>query len=163
MESYTYQRYVESYKEWLTLINYAASTIDRLPRQIEEFFIWMEARGIGSIEQITREHIKAYYHYLKYTRKSQLTDTFLKSQTLNGHIRGLKLFSFYLEETQQGNLIIDLPYEEKEPSVKHLLTAREVQLLYQATTEDEQGIKERVMLDLFYGCGLRSNEGITLT
>lgn len=162
MESYTYNRYVESFREWLALINYAASSVDRLPRQIEEFFTWMESHGVHSIEQITRQHIREYYQYMKYTRKSQLTDTFLKSQTLNGHIRGLKLFSFYLEETQQGNLIIDLPYEEKEPSVKHLLTAREVQLLYQATTEDEQGIKERVMLDLYYGCGLRSNEGITL-
>jgi integrase/recombinase XerD len=162
MESYTYNRYVESYKEWLALLNYAASTMESLPRQIREFFTWMESHGVHNIEQITREHIREYYQYMKYTRKSQHTDTFLKSQTLNGHIRGLKLFSFYLEETQQARLIIDLPYEEKEPSVKHLLTAREVQLLYQATTEDEQGIKERAMLSLYYGCGLRSNEGIML-
>lgn len=162
MGSYVYYRYVESFKEWLGLINYAASTIERLPRQIEEFFTWMESHQVSSIEQITRQHIRAYYEYLKYRRKSHITDTFLKSQTLNGHIRGLKLFSFYLEETQQGYLVIDLPYEEKQPSVKHLLTAREVHLLYQVTTEDEQGIKERVMLDLYYGCGLRSNEGIML-
>lgn len=162
MESYTYSRYVESFKEWLGLINYAASTIERLPKQIEEFFTWIESQQITGIEKITRYHIRDYYQHLKYNRKSHLTDTFLRSGTLNGHIRGLKLFSFYLEETQGQQLLIDVPYEAKQTSVRHLLTAKEIQLLYQVTTEDEQGIKERVMLSLYYGCGLRSNEGIEL-
>lgn len=162
MESYTYNRYVESFKEWLELINYADSTIERLPRQIEEFFTWIESQGIRKVDQITRYHIRDYFQHLKYNRVSHSTKTFLKSQTLNGHIRGLKLFSFYLEETQGLQLLIDVPYEAKETSVRHLLTAKEIQLLYQVTTEDEQGIKERVMLSLYYGCGLRSNEGIEL-
>jgi integrase/recombinase XerD len=160
----TWKRYTESFKQWLQLLNYTLSTTERMPKQIEEFFAWIEKETdhIKSMEQITRQHVHGYYEYLKYTRKSQNTDTFLKSQTLNGHIRALKLFSFYLEETQSGTLTIDLFYEKKESAVREILSVREVQLLYQATGEDHYGMRERAMLHIYYGCGLRSKEGIAL-
>lgn len=113
MESYIYHRYVESFREWLALINYAESSVDRLPRQIEEFFTWMEAHGVHNIEQITRQHIREYYQYMKYTRKSQITDTFLKSQTLNGHIRGLKLFSFTWKKHSRETWSLIYPTKKK--------------------------------------------------
>jgi integrase/recombinase XerD len=158
-----WKRYTESFKQWLQLLNYTLSTTERMPRQIEEFFEWIDrSEKISSLEQISRQHVHGYYEYLKYTRKSQNTDTFLKSQTLNGHIRALKLFSFYLEETLQGRLTIDLFYEKKETAIRQILSTQEVQLLYQATGEDHYGIRERAMLNLYYGCGLRSKEGIAL-
>jgi integrase/recombinase XerD len=160
-----WKRYTESFKQWLQLLNYTASTAERMPKQIEEFFIWLELETSGEIrgiEEVTRQHVHRYYDYLKYERKRQRADTFLKSQTLNGYIRGLKLFSFYLEETQQGRLTIDLFYEKKSSAVREILSVQEVQLLYQATGEDHCGMRERAMLHLYYGCGLRSKEGIGL-
>src|SRR5690606_21754010 len=46
--------------------------------------------------------------------------------------------------------------------IRQILTVEEVQQLYQATSEDHYGIRERAILSLYYGCGLRSSEGIAL-
>lgn len=158
----SYQRYVESFKEWLQVINLSETSTERLPRQLQEFFDWSQAKDINNIGSITRQHVDSFYNYLKCERKSQHTNTFLKPQTLNSYIRCLKLFAHYLEETQQGFLPVNLFYEKGEPHIRQILTTEEVQQLYQSTTEDFYGIRERAMLSVYYGCGLRSSEGIAL-
>jgi integrase/recombinase XerD len=158
----SYQRYTESFKEWLQVINCSASSIERMPRQLQEFFEWIELQKINRLEQVTRQHVNAFYDFMKYERKAQYTDTFLKPQTLNSYIRCLKLFAHYLEETQQGYLPVNLLYEKGESYIRQILTTEEVQQLYQATSEDHYGIRERAILSLYYGCGLRSSEGIAL-
>ncbi len=167
--SYTYKRYTESFREWLQLLNYSKSGIDRMPRQLAEFFSWLEkearlpdGQGVKEISSITRTHTKLFYHHLKYHRKSQNSGEFLKSSTLNSYIHCLKLFAHYLEETGQGKLTIDLPYEPKEVTRREILTLKEIDSLYNATTDDEKGLRERAILSLYYGCGVRSNEGIQM-
>jgi integrase/recombinase XerD len=162
METYTYHRYAESFKEWLQIINYSASTSESLPRHLQEFFEWLEGKGITEVTAITRKHILEWYDQLKYERKSQFTDTFLKPQTLNGYIRALKLFSYYLRETGQADLTIDLVSERPLPSIRHVITTQEIEELYQATTDDHYGLRDQAMLSVYYGCGLRSREGIAL-
>lgn len=158
----SYQRYTESFKEWLQVINYSEGTVESSPRQLQEFFSWLESRDITTVTEVTRKHILEWYDYLKYERKSQHTDTFLKPQTLNGYVRSLKLFSYYLQETEQGNLTIDLVSERPQPSIRHILTTREVEELYQSTSDDYLGMREQAILSVYYGCGLRSREGIML-
>ena len=89
METHTYHRYAESFKEWLQVINYSASTVETLPHQLQEFFEWLENHNITTVTEITRQHILGWYDYLKYQRKTQF-GTFLKPQSLNGYIRALK-------------------------------------------------------------------------
>jgi site-specific recombinase XerD len=48
-------------------------------------------------------------------------------------------------------------YDERE-----VLTTNQVQALYNATDESLLGLLDRAMLSIYYGCGLRSNEGINL-
>lgn len=158
----SYQRYTESFKEWLHVINYSASTVESLPRMLQEFFSWLESRNVITVTEITRKHILEWYDYLKYQRKSQHTNTFLKPQSLNGYIRVLKLFSYYLRETGQADLTIDLVSERPLPSIRHIITADEIQELYHATSDDCYGLRDQAMLSVYYGCGLRSKEGIAL-
>lgn len=160
--SYTYQRYTEGFKEWLQILNYSHSTTETLPNQLQEFFAWLESKNVTTVTQITRKHILEWYDHLKYVRKSQHTDTFLKPQTLNGYIRSLKLFSYYLQETEQAQLTIDLVSERPLPSIRYVLTAHEIQELYHATSDDHYGLRDQAMLSVYYGCGLRSREGIAL-
>src|SRR6266496_6856864 len=155
----TYQHYTESFKEWLQVINMSETSIERLPKQLQEFFDWSIAKGVANLEAITRHHVDDFYSYTKHERKNQHTGTLLKPQTLNSYIRTLKLFAHYLEETQQGFLPVNLFYEKGQLYVRQILTAEEVQQLYQSTNEDHYGIRERAILSVYYGCGLRSSEG----
>jgi site-specific recombinase XerD len=138
------------------------TSIERLPRQLQEFFDWSAKKNINSLAQITRHHVSDFYSYTKHERKNRHTGLLLKPQTLNSYIRTLKLFAHYLEETQQGNLPVNLMYEKGQQYIRQILTIEEVQQLYQVTTEDHYGIRDRAMLSVYYGCGLRSSEGISL-
>ena len=156
-----FKRLLEGYKEWLGIIGYAKDSVKTLPRQLEPFFVHLRQTGINNLELVPKEVTKSYYQTLK-QRKSQQTGELLKSSTLNGHIRNLNLFGNYLEETGQGSLQLDLKYERIEPAEKAVLSLYEIDQLYNACEEGIQGLRERAILSLYYGCGLRSQEGINL-
>ena len=64
------------------------------------------------------------------------------------------------------NLFLEPP--PKEHTEKNILTTAEVQLLYDATFTHQEynavayGQRDRAMIALYYGCGLRRNEGVQL-
>lgn len=156
-----FTRLTEGFKEWLGIIGYAKSTIDSLPRRITELFEYSESQGIYHLEQIQKQHIQSFYQLLK-IRKSNQTGELLKNSTLNGIIRAWRLFAHYLEETDQGILNVDIPYEIDETIEREILTTTEVRALYNAADESILGLRDRAILSIYYGCGLRSNEGINL-
>jgi len=157
----TFTRLTEGFKQWLGIIGYAESTVDSLPRRIAELFEYTESQGVYSLSQIQKQHVQAYYETLK-RRKSQHTGGLLKNSTLNGIIRAWRLFAHYLEETDQGILNIDIPYEIDETIEREILTTQEIKALYNAADESILGLRDRAMLSVYYGCGLRSNEGLNL-
>jgi integrase/recombinase XerD len=156
-----FTRLTEGFKEWLHIIGYAKSTIGTLPRKINELFEYAQTQGINSLTDIQSQHIRAYYEILK-TKKSQQTGKLLRNSTLNGIIRGWRLFAHYLEETDQGTLNVDLPYEIDETIEREVLTTQEIKAVYNAADETILGLRDRAILSVYYGCGLRSNEGLSL-
>lgn len=156
-----YTRLTEGFKEWLHIIGYAPSTIDSLPRRAAELLEHAEKQGITNILHIQNHHIKTFYQLLK-IKKSEQTGELLKNSTLNGIIRAWKLFSHYLEETDQGTLSIDIPYEIDDTIEREILTTQEIKALYNAADESILGLRDRAILSVYYGCGLRSNEGLCL-
>jgi len=159
--SYSYNRITAGYKEWLDIIGYAKSTVNSLPQQLQPFFFHLKKEQVESLQEIPKSIIRSYYESLK-KRRSQQTGTFLKNSTLNGHIRNLRLFNDYLEETGQGSLLIDIRYEATEQPEREILTLFEIDQLYAACSEQILGLRERAILSLYYGCGIRSAEGINL-
>lgn len=157
----TYTRLTEGFKEWLGILGYAKSTVDTLPRRVNELFEHAETQGIYKLSDIQSQHIRAYYELLK-TKKSQQTGALLRNSTLNGIIRAWRLFAHYLEETDQGTLNVDIHYEIDETIEREILTTQEIKALYNAADEGILGLRDRAMLSIYYGCGLRSNEGLSL-
>lgn len=157
----TYTRLTEGFKEWLHILGYAKSTVDTLPRRVNELFEHAEIQGIYKLSDIQSQHIRTYYEILK-TKKSQQTGALLRNSTLNGIIRGWRLFAHYLEETDQGTLNMDIPYEIDETIEREILTTQEIKALYNAADETIFGLRDRAILSVYYCCGLRSNEGLSL-
>ena len=153
-----FTRLTEGFREWLHIVGYSEDTVKSQPRVIEKYFLFMEANKIKQVEKINREDTKVWYQTEK-QRKSQQTGELLKNSTLNGIIRTLKLFSKYLEETSQGILTIDIPYEAKDTAEREILTREEIKAIYNATDESILGLRDRAILSIYYGCGLRSKEG----
>jgi len=153
-----FTRLTEGFKEWLAIVGYSNDTIASQPRVIEKYFTFMQSCKIKGLQQISIRDTKNWYKTEK-QRKSKQTGELLKNSTLNGIIRSLKLFSQFLDETSQGTLTIDLPYEPKEIPHREILTKEEVQAIYNAADETILGLRDRAILSIYYGCGLRSKEG----
>jgi len=155
--SSTFTRLTEGFRQWLDIIGYAPSTIDSLPRRAAELLEYVQTQGIYSLSQVQSQHIRAYYETLK-IKKSQQTGKLLRNSTLNGIIRAWRLFAHYLEETDQGTLNVDID----ETIEREILTTQEIKALYNVADESILGLRDRAILSIYYGCGLRSNEGLSL-
>jgi len=156
-----YKRLTASFKEWLGILGYVPGSVESMPSRIAELFSWLEANNIYKLDEITKQHIHSYYQSLK-TKKSKFTGELLKNSTLNGIIRIFNLFNQYLEETNQGRLVVELPYEQYQTPEREILTKAETEALYNAADESILGLRDRAILSIYYGCGLRSKEGIYL-
>lgn len=106
--------------------------------------------------QITEEDVKAYYDYLKQRPNKVKGKGTLKHTSVLHHIRSIELFYLFLFELKKTtNLLqIELPKSKQEDDfVREILTQSEIQKLY-----NKANAKEKVILNLAYGCGLRVSE-----
>ncbi len=163
-------RYIEkSFKEWLDILGYAPTTVYSMPHYIREMLHYLESNGITQLKDINNKEIRKYYNQLKF-RPNIRRQGGLSNNYLNKHQQAIKKFSDYLR--QAGRLIlpyINLKAEEADTPEMIILTREEVQQLYKATEGYNEGTKlecintrDRAMLSIFYSCGLRRNEGISL-
>lgn len=132
-----------------------------MPRKVQEFFNYLETQQIRSIQAIEQNHIKAFYRLQK-ERASYNTGKLLSNSTINGYLRNLRLLAQYLQETEQGFLEVDIPNEPKTTPEKEILTQAEIKQMYEVTDEGITGLRDRTLLNIYYACGLRSNEGVQL-
>jgi len=151
----------QSFKKWLQTLGYAESTVYNSVIYIKGFFQWLEQQNITHLNQITKPTIKNYHNHLQ-TRKNKRQSGSLSQNSITGNINALKRFGRYLDGTGKASLEIDIQPNRATGGTKAILTKQEVQKLYKACGSDCLGIRDRAMLDIYYGCGLRRSEGINL-
>lgn len=154
------QHHIKNFKRWLELLNYAKSTVYGNPKYIKSFIDYLEATGVKEIREIKNRHIKEYYNYLQ-VRPNKRKSGALSQNTIIGNINAIKRFAKYLRETEQIHLTINIKPERDQPEII-ILTPAEIQALYKACGNDILGYRDRAMLSVYYGCGLRRTEGIRL-
>ena len=157
----TFTRLTEGFGQWLHILGYTERTAKYLPNRIRELFTYMESQDVYQLEQVQKSHMQNWYACQK-TRKNPNTGELLKNHTLNSINSTWRLFGQYLHETDQGIIPVDIPYEKVIYQERDILTSGQVKSLYNATDESFLGLFDRAMLSVYYGCGLRSNEGINL-
>jgi integrase/recombinase XerD len=175
IQSDSYKYILQSFKEWLDVLGYADTTVYGMPHQIREFLHYLEQHGINQINKIENKHIKSHYRELK-TRANTRQGGGLSNAYLNKHLQALQKFSDYLR--QSGRLQLPklyIPTEEDNYQIKYVLTQEEIQQIYTATdlypTDTERiapwmyealALRDKAMLTILYGCGLRRNEAVHL-
>lgn len=109
--------------------------------------------------QVTGKEIMGYYQYLK-TRPNYRGPGTLSESMQHMHIWNLRiLFSYLLSE---GIVSVDpisaLKFPRPEKKERSVLSEKEIERLYQVS----ECFKDRALLGLFYGCGLRKSEAEAL-
>jgi len=169
LKNESFQYIEKSFREWLDILGYAESTVYNLPNHIRELFYFLEQNDINHITELDNHIIKEHYQNLK-LRSNDRKGGGLSNGSLNKHLQALYKFTDYLR--QSGRIILpmlNIDWETDDTQDIEALTQEEIQLLYKATYGYNENNKlepfnarDRAMLTVFYGCGLRRNEGYHL-
>ena len=138
---------LQGFTEWLIRLNYSKKSVQERSRQLETYLSWKEQNPNQSIED-----------YSKW-----LHDKPLKSKTISGYIGALKLCNRYLENHGRQPIMTSKIQVGKDlETSRSILSEKEVKKLYESCSDDLYGMRDRAIIAVFYGCGLRCREGANL-
>jgi integrase/recombinase XerD len=151
----------ESFEKWLKTLDYAPSTVYASVRYVNDFFFYLKATEITNLEAIQPHTLTNYYKYLQ-SRKNKRQNGSLSNNYITSNINAIKRFSRYLQETGKPFFEVATKTNTDKETSKTILTQSEIKALYKACDNTVLGIRDRAILSVYYGCGLRRSEGISL-
>lgn len=161
LNSYAFRELELDYREWLALLGYAENTVYNMPLYMHEFFNWLENEDVIKVQEISAQHIHDFLFHLK-QRPNVMHGGPLSNAHINKYHQGLILLSQFVRQTNRGTFTVETQRFEQTRTLPEILTTAEVKELYNACDADVLGLRDKVMLDIFYACGLRRNEGVQL-
>lgn len=161
LKSEAYLLLHQSFREWLELLGYSALSIPGLTKTIRDFLIHQETCDKLTLEQLSAGDANGFIKSMQ-TKTGERTGRPFTSGHINKQIQALNLFSKYIRQTGKSNIGFTLERLEETRAKPTWLTKGEIQALYEATADNVLGIRDRAMLAVYYGCGLRLNEGASL-
>lgn len=166
LESTSFQYLEKSFKEWLQVLGYSGRTADSLPVHVRELFHYLEQRGIKELPLVENRHVQGFMLYLD-NRLSDKTGIGLSANSRNKIITAVNAFIKYINMTGKHFLDVNPVRPSQEIDIPVILTQQEVMKLYDASfntgrVDKAIGQRDRAMLAVFYGCGLRKEEGSRL-
>ena len=127
-----------------------------LPACVGEFLFFT---GKADITEIRQEHISKFYDYIQ-QRPNKRRPGALSEMMVSHHMYALRLFFNFLEQTSgiSMNPMSNMAFNRPKSKEREILSVDEINSLFDATCCQ----LERAMLSVFYGCGLRRSEAVSL-
>lgn len=158
---------LNDFEKWLDTIGYAEMTCRSLPLHIKELLHFIEGKNLSHITQVKSRHISEFANYLK-GRSNLKFGGGLSASSINKTLQAVTTFARYLNQT--GKHILDASPRRAVNDVdeRTILTQAEIKQLYEATFLHHRqstiaiGQRDRAIIAIFYGCGLRKSEGSKL-
>lgn len=146
------EQIIQSFRAYLQGLGYSKSIVLMLPNCLAEFLTFTQK----PVELIRPQDIRSYHTYLE-ERPNRRRSGGLSEQFIHHHIYSLKVFFSYQIELGviEVNPISGLAFPSPTSRPRVVLSRQEIKVLYAATIN----LKERALMSLFYGCGLRRSEG----
>lgn len=126
-------------------------------RDLYKVQVFMENRGIGDVNDITKNDLNAYVESMEAQK--------FAAATISRNIASLKAFFHYLvkEEIVTEDIAEELKAPKIEKKIPEILTMDEViRLLDQPKGDSPKEIRDKAMLELLYATGIRVSELISL-
>ena len=164
IQTNSFDYYLKPYQTWLERLGYAERSVYSYKKQLQKFLEWLSINQI-TVEQFNRNHLLAYEHHLR-QRPNEKRDGGLSITMIRTYLQVIHSFAEFLCNHEQ--IVIPVPDLSKLSSKQNIkinyviLTQQEIQQLYEVTENNLSGLRDRMMLSLYYGCGLRRKEGINL-
>jgi integrase/recombinase XerD len=150
-----FKNILQGFIQWLQRINYAEETIKGRQNQVHYFLRWIEEKGIIKLDEITPDILQQYNYHLHQRP--------IKSKTIEGYVSLLKLLNEYLKNYGETPIkLIELSIDKDIKIERTILSETEITTLYKNCDTTAWGMRDRAIIALFYGCGLRCKEGTAL-
>ena len=158
----------KSFKDWLSTMGYAGGTVETFPVHLREFFHYLEQRNVFHIRDIKQRHYDGFVSYLQVRSNKHYKSGGLSIASINKTTQSVNTFAKYINQNQRFTLDITPKYLQHSQNIPSVLTIKEIGALYEATFTPHRlntiaiGQRDRAILAIFYGCGLRKSEGAAL-
>lgn len=152
----TFQKTLEDFRNYLNLIGYSKSTLQKIPSCVSEFLEFVKA---DNLKKITPQEIRCFHDYLQ-SRPNKRREGGLSDMMIIQEIYALKLFFHFLLETGHinKNPMSNYFFKKNKPKERVVLKIDEIKCLFDVA----RNLEEVVILHLFYSCGLRRTEAVKL-
>jgi integrase/recombinase XerD len=159
IQQLNYHRLLSEYKENLNQLGYGKGSVKMYPRCVQEFLYKLEEQNINHIRKIKQQHIINHHEFLQ-QRPNMNRQGGLSSSMIHQHMFAIKLFFDYAEITEQlkTNPMSALHFASPVKVERTNLTIEEIKALYEAAAT----LRDKAVLGIIYGCGLRRNEAVQL-
>ena len=173
----SYKAIIEEYGIWLDTLGYSKDLIYGNKRKVIEFFEWLENRKIYSITQLTNKHIADYHNYLETRPNKRFKGRLLCEFYLVHNFSAIDKLLEFLRQYGMKNVPIPVKRPIKIDKTEQInklqvFTQQEIKTLYNSIPNTYQSLdleqrqakqyELKLILALFYGCGLRQSEGYNL-
>lgn len=171
-------RYIEkSFGQWLDVLGYCSQSVYGMPIYVRAMLHYAEQQGKMQVQDITPALVKDYYYSHLKSRTNRMYGGALSNNHLNKHIQALYKFFDYLRQSGRQTLSsLNIALEENDRGMPAVLTEMEIKQLYSACDQHPRSstnnkpewiysalaLRDKAMLSIYYGCGLRRNEGAHL-
>ena len=169
LKNASYNHLENGFKEWLDILGFCSQTVYNMPNNVREFLHYLENNGVNEIQNLKQQDYKNYFNHIS-TRPNLRRGGGLSNQYLNQQIQALEKLYEYL--THKGTIGIPPVILKQLKLAKGnitILNQEEIRQLFEATNQETLHIKQeafnardKAMLVVFYGCGLRRREGSSL-
>ena len=130
------------------------TTIRHNINRLKQLFSWFKSENKVSLEELTNDLIKKYIMYLSKR---------LSSSSIKSHQTIIRQLDKYYQKMHNKKLLTEeLEKVKLQTEEKEILTESEIKKLYNNTEDSILGYRDKAIIALYYGCGLRRQEGIKL-
>lgn len=157
----TYRHFIAQFQSNLKTLNYSNGTIKSSITSTIEYLEHLEQHKTKLIDSNSKD-LKDYFSYLE-ARTNKNTGVGLKLSYLQKIKYGLSLFYEFLYLTQEVkyNSVV-FPRISNSKYIPNVLSIDDVKRLFKVCDQSLLGQRNKALLALYYGCGLRRQEGINL-
>ncbi len=149
-----------AYLDAMRVLNYSEKTVESRAHHLREFIKWCTERSFARPAEITKPILERYQRHLYHYRKKNGEPLSFRSQ--HGCLVPVRALFKWL--CRHNHLLanpaadLELPRAEKRLP-RHVLTASEAEcVLIQPDAEEEMGLRDRAILEVFYSTGMRRME-----
>lgn len=154
-----YQLLAKDFVKWLQQHNISEATLYNHRNKVRDIFAFLESQEqVDTIKKLQPVHIYNYYQHLL-ERENKVIGGALAANTINGIVLTIYQLLRYLRLTHGYTITVKIPRLKEKKKTKDILTIKEIScLLDSIDLSDDEGYRDRAVIGLIYGAGLRKGE-----